>query len=333
MGKERLILLLTCDPQSLDLSPQGNGVYGDYRFTLTPNPEEVYDAVVCYEKVEKPCQVKVRRGCTIFVPGEPETIKSFSTDFINQFNYLLTFRDDLTSRFRGAGVFKTNCLTPWRIGLDENLERQGVMRHVRSYSQLSGYSPHKQFDISMIVSNKTGTPLQRTRIKLAQVLQQYFGPSQKFHLFGRGVRDIPDKSIALDNFRFSVCMENSELPDYFTEKITDAILTETIPLYWGCTNITNYFEICKNPLFMLDPYDLNSSAQKIQFILQNSEQIYSQHRQTLLYDKQQILDRYNILTRVLEVMPSIDKSYHGIFENNTEIELKTFNSDLVGYFN
>jgi hypothetical protein len=325
------ILLLTCDPQTLDMSPNGDGVYGEYQFVLQPKPEDEYELVVCYEKIEKPCAIKVRKGCTMFIPGEPETIKSFSTDFINQFNYLLTFRDDLTKRFNGAQSFTTNCLTPWRIGLDENLERAGAPRHIRNYNTLATYMPHKQLDISMIVSNKPGTPLQRTRIKLAQVFQQHLGASQKFHLFGRGVRDIPDKSIALDNFRYSICMENSELPHYFTEKITDCIITDTIPLYWGCTNITDYFEICKNPLFMLDPYDLRGSLMKVQFILQNSEAIYNQHKDILKRDKLKIMNEYNILTRVLEFLPKIDASYNSIFQGNREIEIKQLHSDTVGY--
>ena len=36
-------------------------------------------------------------------------------------------------------------------------------------------------------------------------------------------------------------MENERLPFYFTEKIIDCFLSGTIPIYYGCTNIENYF--------------------------------------------------------------------------------------------
>ena len=29
---------------------------------------------------------------------------------------------------------------------------------------------------------------------------------------------------------------------YFTEKIMDCLLTKTIPIYWGCPNIADYFD-------------------------------------------------------------------------------------------
>ena len=329
----RKILLLTCDPQMINLSPNNQGIYEDFQFVLEPKPGDTYEAVVCYEKIERPMAIRVKRGNTIFIPGEPETIKSFSTDFINQFNHLLTFRMDLALRFKGSKVMKTNCLTPWRIGLDENLERANAPRTVRSYDTINTYQPSKAFDLSMVVSNKTGTPLQRTRQKFAQIIQQYLGQTGKFQLFGRGIRDIPDSAIALDNFRFSICMENSELPDYFTEKVVNAFLTDTIPLYWGCTNIKDYFETFQNPLFLLDPYDMRGSMAKIQFILQNSEALYVANKEALLRDKAKCLNEYHILARVLEFLPEVNKAHQELYLGNEELEMKEFHPDQVGYFN
>ena len=40
---------------------------------------------------------------------------------------------------------------------------------------------------------------------------------------------------------FSLCIENSIHPGYFTEKITDCILHKTIPIYWGCPDISEYY--------------------------------------------------------------------------------------------
>jgi hypothetical protein len=40
---------------------------------------------------------------------------------------------------------------------------------------------------------------------------------------------------------FHIAVENTYHENYFTEKIIDVFLTNTIPLYWGCPNIENYF--------------------------------------------------------------------------------------------
>ena len=40
---------------------------------------------------------------------------------------------------------------------------------------------------------------------------------------------------------FHICVENQQVRHYFTEKIVDAFLTYTIPVYWGCPNIDSYF--------------------------------------------------------------------------------------------
>jgi len=51
---------------------------------------------------------------------------------------------------------------------------------------------------------------------------------------------------------FSICIENSSNKGYHTEKIIDAFLSKTIPIYWGCPNLEelgydpNGFIYCEN---------------------------------------------------------------------------------------
>jgi len=42
---------------------------------------------------------------------------------------------------------------------------------------------------------------------------------------------------------FHVCIENQNVKHYFTEKLIDSFLTYTLPIYWGCPNIGNYFNL------------------------------------------------------------------------------------------
>lgn len=45
-----------------------------------------------------------------------------------------------------------------------------------------------------------------------------------------------------ETFQFSIVIENSQQPNYFTEKLIDCLMTKTIPIYWGCPNIGEYFD-------------------------------------------------------------------------------------------
>lgn len=44
------------------------------------------------------------------------------------------------------------------------------------------------------------------------------------------------------DYQFSVVIENCRLNNYFTEKLLDCLITKTIPIYYGCPNISNWFD-------------------------------------------------------------------------------------------
>lgn len=61
--------------------------------------------------------------------------------------------------------------------------------------------------------------------------------------YGSGVDGIrvPYKGDVLTSYAYSIAMENEKSSDYFTEKIIDCLLTGTIPIYYGTSNIGKYF--------------------------------------------------------------------------------------------
>ncbi|OAN80585.1 hypothetical protein A8B82_00615 [Sulfitobacter sp. EhC04] len=61
-------------------------------------------------------------------------------------------------------------------------------------------------------------------------------------ILGRGYAPFAEKSDGLAPYRFSVVIENIRERNYFTEKIVDAVLCETVPIYWGCPNIGDFME-------------------------------------------------------------------------------------------
>jgi len=91
--------------------------------------------------------------------------------------------------------------------------------------------------VSAITSAKAMVPGHITRLEFIASIQD------KVDLFGRGIREIPSKLDGLKDYGFSIAIENAVDYNYFTEKITDCFLTGTIPIYYGCPNIEEFFDI------------------------------------------------------------------------------------------
>lgn len=90
--------------------------------------------------------------------------------------------------------------------------------------------------VSMIASAKVMCPEHAFRQEVARKF------AHQIDLFGSG-RDsfIEKKEQGLNDYYFSITMENSNYPDIWSEKITDCFATGTIPIYWGIKNIGDYW--------------------------------------------------------------------------------------------
>jgi len=88
--------------------------------------------------------------------------------------------------------------------------------------------------VSSVVSKKNMFPGHKIRHEMCNIIKSidYYG--SKFSW-------IPTKDIGMKDYMFSVAIENSSVPNYFTEKILDCFLCGCVPVYWGCTNIEKFF--------------------------------------------------------------------------------------------
>lgn len=82
----------------------------------------------------------------------------------------------------------------------------------------------------------------------------------KIDVFGRGYFPLPNKIYGLKDYAFSLVIENTKQDYYFTEKLIDCFVTGTVPIYWGCPSIGEFFDkngmICFNDIHEI-PYILN----------------------------------------------------------------------------
>ncbi|WP_050928250.1 glycosyltransferase family 10 domain-containing protein [Aestuariivita boseongensis] len=59
-------------------------------------------------------------------------------------------------------------------------------------------------------------------------------------VMGHGYAPFEKKSDGLAPYKFSVVIENVQQKNYFTEKLLDAVLCDTVPIYWGCPNLEEF---------------------------------------------------------------------------------------------
>jgi hypothetical protein len=152
------------------------------------------------------------------------------------------------------------------------------------------WTPREDFGVheknklcSLLASPKQMTKGHQLRYEWADNLKNdidVFGGvsgSSKIGTDGYASASHPPKTEALKDYMFSITIENASYNHYFTEKITDCFANGTIPVYWGCPNIGQYFNedgiIVLNDSF--DIKDLNEELynSKIDAVKENYEKI------------------------------------------------------------
>lgn len=135
------------------------------------------------------------------------------------------------------------------------------------FSELLKLEPPKRSKgpLSAVISGKTKTDGQRQRLDALRAIQKQY-PS--INIYGRGLEGmgldfsykgslegVLGKFNGLFGYDYSLAFENSSHRNYFTEKIIDCFLCWSKPVYWGCTNISDFF-----PEESYDYVDLNSET-------------------------------------------------------------------------
>jgi hypothetical protein len=96
----------------------------------------------------------------------------------------------------------------------------------------------KTRNVSFVTSNKNFTPGHAVRMEVVDSL--HLGLA-RFDLYGRGFNPIEKKEEGLNDYKFSIVIENEFMENWFTEKIVDCFRTKTIPIYKGCPNIKDFY--------------------------------------------------------------------------------------------
>jgi hypothetical protein len=97
----------------------------------------------------------------------------------------------------------------------------------------------KTRDASLIASSKR---VWEGHILRHAVVDRIRAENLPVDVMGRGYRPFAEKAEGLAPYRYSVVIENLREPSYFTEKLVDAALCRTVPIYWGAPDIGEFFD-------------------------------------------------------------------------------------------
>lgn len=90
--------------------------------------------------------------------------------------------------------------------------------------------------ISTVISSKNSLTGHKLRHEIVKTVNN-------IDIFGYNHQKLPTKIESLKDYMFSIVVENERLDYLFTEKIIDCFMTGTIPIYWGCPSIGDFFDI------------------------------------------------------------------------------------------
>jgi hypothetical protein len=266
----------------------------DYRTRLSRNnPSPEYEFVFDGEDGVTTCdywivwggikQEKEKAFCSpqnvIYLTDEVHEQRFFNKHFLEQFAAIVTCRTDIRHR----RVIPTHELNTWIVDRDFDW----------LYSQKD---IPKSRTLSVISSDQTWLPGHKLRYAFINKLIGHF--KDKIDVYGRGFNPVKDKFDALADYKYSIGIENSVIPGYFTEKIADCFLTHTMPIYFGCPDIEEYFD--SGSFSLIDPYDFKSAVEKIEQIIEDDR--YADILPLLLEQKKKYLDDYHIFSKIVKIL-------------------------------
>lgn len=202
-------------------------------FSFTEDDIEEFDYLVILEYPKRDFSVKVNEDNILHLCLEPPNEVSKYRQYANKKTKLI---------YNQLDIKKNNILThgalPWHVNKDYDF-----------LSELKAESLEKENTIVWITSNQRTSKGHNTRMDFLENIENL--PFVK--LYGRGIKPIDDKWDVLNKSKYAIAYENFQSDYYWTEKIIDCFLSFTMPLYFGCNTIENFFP--KNSFIQIDPND------------------------------------------------------------------------------
>lgn len=286
-------------PPGIDHSLEKQIPTGVENISWVYNQKGVFDALVVLQSSDgyDLSNIRFRKGNSLLIIREPPEYLRCKPDFANQFDKVIS----PNHTFRGENVTYSQFGQIWR---DSN-----------SYESLIVARPPKKTGvISTVTSGKAYTDGQRKRVSLCISLSK---SRTDFDWYGKGVREIARKEDAINPYKYSLVMENGCYEDYWTEKLTDAIIGYSFPIYIGASNLSHY--ISPDAFMQFDSYDSHVISESLNKLLASDH--YETALPRLIEARRKIIEQYNLMVVLEKWAGSLSQS-----NNYSEIDSRCFSN-------
>ncbi|MBR7117931.1 MAG: hypothetical protein IKC84_00975 [Helicobacteraceae bacterium] len=167
--------------------------------------------------------------------------------------------------------------------------------------------PKKTKEMSCIASfDKKAFYGHLDRIKFVTALKKS-NIGKRIDFFGNKTEfELQEKKDGILPYKYTIAIENNSQNDYVSEKIMDSYLGYSIPIYFGASNVDEYFP--KNSFIKIDIYNLQDSLNLIENILDSN--FYETNFDALLEARKKVLYDYSMLYSLSKNIINDAKSHY-----------------------
>lgn len=211
-----------------------------WRYTETPEDADLYVVFGITEPIFFPNPFAPR----IFCIPEPPEVFEYNIEILAEYDQVLSgdfwYLKSLRNHIVHTGLLN------WSVGIVGTGRNAIESKTIAQVSDLS--SNEREQKVSVVTSLKTVTPFQKTRIQFLEYLDKHMN---EIAIFGHGISSIEDKADALLKYSHHLAIENSLHPSFWTEKLSDPILTCTPTFYVGHMSTVREFGERLSPILIL----------------------------------------------------------------------------------
>jgi hypothetical protein len=263
----------------------GSGRWNDIQFT-TECPEECDYIVVLNHPVQN-IKSKCRKGGRILIIQEPPyENNNYLIDHFPYFDIIISAFDKKYS----PNIIHTQGGLPWLIDKD-----------FQELCDLILVENKKLDKASWVTSTKNLNSGHEPRLKFLDQLKKR---KDLVDLFGRGLNPIDNKFDGIYPYKYALAIENYSDNNYWTEKVSDAYLSWSMPIYYGCKNLHDFFP--ENSFIEIDIHKAEEAFEIIDKAIK--DKLWDKNKNAIKEARELILHKYQLFPFVAGIIDTIKKN-------------------------
>ncbi len=203
---------------------------------------------------------KERRICFL---SEPPSVLKYELEYLNQFGIVIT--TSKFDRYMGQQIVGNQC-AGWFIGVGAGGSEGVNQQFFKKLQDVRDYRCKKIKLASIVTSSKNFTEGHKNRLRFLEEMRERF--DGVIDVFGREFHPINDKIEAIAPYKYHISIENSSRNFYWTEKLTDAWIGWSLPIYYGDPTILSQVPDTRG-IEIIDINNPREALEKIDQILKN----------------------------------------------------------------